>query len=75
MAANNYSFWGDRTLVNLRAGIEYQRFSLTAFVDNLTKNRTVESASGNTRLNDFQANPVGFLPIPRRFGLTAGYEF
>lgn len=75
MAANNYSSWGDRTLLNMRVGLEYQKFTLVAFVDNLTKNRTVESSSGNTRLNDFQANPVGFLPTPRRFGLTAGYEF
>ena len=75
MAANNYSYWGDRTLLNLRAGIEYHKVSLAAFVDNLTKNKTVESASPNTRLNDFVANPVGFLPTPQRYGITLGYSF
>lgn len=75
MSANNYSFWGDRTLLNLRAGVAYQNITATVFVDNLTKNRTVESASANTRLNDFIANPVGFLPTARRFGVTLGYSF
>ncbi|WP_425229956.1 TonB-dependent receptor [Sphingomonas sp.] len=74
-AANNYNFQGDRTLVNLRAGIETHGISATVFVDNLTKNMTVESSSANTRLNDFVANPVGFLPTPRRYGLTVGYAF
>ena len=75
MAANNYAFWGDRTLVNLRAGVEFNGITGTVFVDNLTKNMTVESASPNTRLNDFVANPVGFLPTPRRYGVTVGYSF
>ena len=75
MAANNFSFWGDRTLINMRVGLEYEQIRATLFVDNLTKNRTVESASPNTRLNDFVANPVGFLPTARRFGVTVAYSF
>ena len=72
---NNYNYWGARKLLNLRAGVEYQKISITGFVDNVTDNRTVESSSANTRLNDFVANPVAFLPTPRRYGATLGYSF
>ena len=75
IAANNYAFQPDRTVLNMRVGVEYQKITATVFVDNLTNNMTVESASANTRLNDFIANPVGFLPTPRRYGVTLGYSF
>jgi iron complex outermembrane receptor protein len=46
------AFTGDRTLVNVRTGLETQRFSLTFWVDNLFKNRV--------------ANNGVFVPDPAR---------
>lgn len=70
------SYWR----VGLRAGVEWGGFNVTAFVDNLFDNRTIESAQRNV---DF-GRPEGFapgrsiiayLPNPRTFGLRAGYRF
>ena len=70
------SYWR----VGLRAGLELGGLSVTAFVDNLFDNRTIESAQRNI---DF-GRPEGFapgrsiiayLPNPRTFGLRAGYRF
>jgi iron complex outermembrane recepter protein len=66
--------------VGLRAGVEWGGLSVTAYVDNLFDNRTIESAQRNV---DF-GRPEGFapgrsviayLPNPRTFGVRAGYRF
>ena len=70
------SYWR----VGLRAGVEWNGLSVTAYVDNLFDNRTIESAQRNI---DF-GRPEGFapgrsilayLPNPRTFGVRAGYRF
>ncbi len=70
------SYWR----LGARVGVEWQRLSLTAYVDNILDDKRIESAQRNV---DF-GRPEGFapgrsfiayLPNPRTFGLRAGYSF
>ncbi|WP_428149675.1 TonB-dependent receptor [Brevundimonas sp.] len=72
---NNYNYFGPRYQINARAGVEYGNYTLTAFVDNLTDDHTPETASYNSRLNDFNANYTLYLPQGRTFGLKLGYVY
>lgn len=72
---NNISWYGPRTIVNLRAGVENETFSISAYVNNLTNDHTPEIVSVNARLSDFGGDLDGYLPIGRQFGVTLGAKF
>ena len=66
--------------VGLRAGIDLGGLSVTAYVDNLFDNRTIESAQRNINFGLPEGFAPGrsilaYLPNPRTFGLRAGYRF
>jgi iron complex outermembrane receptor protein len=79
---DNLQWVGDRTLVNLRVGLESDRWTLTAWAKNLADDDT---PVGGTRYVDFQNDHVpgpGFprgsvvtLAPGRQVGLTASYSF
>ena len=72
---NNISWYGPRTIVNLRAGIENPTFSISAYVNNLTNDHTPEIVSVNARLSDFGGDLDGYLPVGRQFGVVVGAKF
>ena len=72
---NNISWYGPRTIVNLRAGVENETFSISAYVNNLTNDHTPEIVSVNARLSDFGGDLDGYLPIGRQYGITLGAKF
>jgi iron complex outermembrane receptor protein len=72
---NNISWYGPRTIMNLRAGVENGTYSISAYVNNLTDDRTPEIASVNARLSDFGGDLDGYLPIGRQYGITIGGRF
>ena len=79
---DNLQWVGERTLVNLRVGLESDRWTLTAWAKNLADDDT---PVGGTRYVDFQNDNVpgpGFprgyvvtLAPGRQVGLTASYRF
>ena len=71
----NYNFFGARDLVNLRFAFRRDKLKLTLYSDNLTGDRTAETAAPNTRLNDFVADWQVYLPKARTFGVTVDYAF
>lgn len=72
---DNLATTAERVVVNLRAGVKTDRYRFTAFVDNLTDNQTPENVLKLTRLNDFQGNLSGYLPLPRMYGVTVAADF
>jgi len=54
----NLSWTPDYTNLDLRAGLEFDRFSVIAFVDNLTDDDTIRTAQRNVD----PGNPEGFAP-------------
>ena len=72
---NNISWYGPRTVMNLRAGVENPTYSIAFYVNNLTDDHTAEIASVNARLSDFQGDLDGYLPIGRQYGVKVGVKF
>lgn len=72
---NNISWYGARTIVNLRAGVENETYSISAYVNNLTDDHTPEIISVNARLSDFGGDLDGYLPVGRQYGITIGAKF
>lgn len=80
--ASNINWIGDRTQVNLRAGVARGPLSVDAFVQNLFDNKDYVSAAGNNLLvPNFLLSTGGFgyvnvaLPDRRVFGVKIGYQF
>jgi iron complex outermembrane receptor protein len=73
--SDNLAWYDERFQVNLRAGIETELFRITAFIDNVTNNQTPEQVLKLTRLNDFNGNLSGYLPMPRTYGLTIAVSY
>ena len=72
----NFAWLPKRIVVNLNAGVTYRNYRFTAYVDNLTDNRTPEGAAYNTRLSDLSSTILaGVLPVGRQFGFTASAKF
>jgi outer membrane receptor protein involved in Fe transport len=76
----NLSWTPAYTIVDLTAGVEFDRFTLTAFVRNLTDDDTIQSAQRQVN----PGNPEGFapgraivayLPEPRTLGVRAAFAF
>ena len=72
---NNISWYPTRTVVNLKVGVENDTFSVAAYVNNLTDNKTPEILSVNARLSDFGGDLDGYLPVGRQLGITASAKF
>ncbi len=72
---NNISWYGPRTIMNLRVGVENATYSIAAYVNNLTDDHTPEIVSVNARLSDFGGDLDGYLPVGRQYGLTLGAKF
>ena len=77
---SNLAFLPSNFVGGLKAGVTVQKYSLTAYVDNVFNDRKIRSAQ---RVIDF-GNPEGFapgrgllayLPQPRTFGVRFGAEF
>jgi outer membrane receptor protein involved in Fe transport len=79
---DNLQWVGERTLVNARLGLESDRWTVTAWVENLLDDDT---PVGGTRYVDFKNDNVAGPGFPRgylvtlapgrQFGLTASYSF
>ena len=72
---NNISWYGPRTIINMRAGVENETYSASLYVNNLTNDHTPEIVSVNARLSDFGGDLNGYLPIGRQYGITVGAKF
>ncbi len=72
---NNISWYGPRTIMNARIGVNNAGYSIAAYVNNLTNDHTPEIVSVNARLSDFSGDLDGYLPIGRQFGVTATARF
>ena len=77
---SNLSWMPSYTNFDLRAGFEFERFTVIGFIDNLTDDNTIRSAQRNID----QGRPEGFapgraviayLPDPRVAGLRVIYQF
>ncbi len=77
---SNLSWMPSYTVFDLRAGLEFERFSIIGYVNNLTDDDTIRSAQRNID----QGRPEGFapgrgaiayLPDPRQAGLRFIYQF
>ncbi len=76
LEVENYAWLPARNLVNLRAGLKMKQFSVTAYVENVTDNRTAEAGSYQLNLSDFSAtNLTSFLPTGRLIGVTLGFDY
>ena len=71
----NINWYGPRTIVNVRAGVGNETYSLSAYVNNLTNDHTPEIVSVNGRLSDFVGDADGYLPVGRQFGVIVGAKF
>jgi len=71
----NWSWIPDRTLLNLRAGLENGNYRFTAFVNNATDSKVPDGALPSNRLNDSVPVIGATLPTRRTIGLTAGMNF
>ncbi len=71
----NFNWIGNRTVANLRTGIENDNWRVTFFVNNLTNDDTPDSAAYNVRLNDFNGVMNPFLTNKRTYGLTVAYRY
>ena len=72
---NNISYYGPRTIVNARVGVDNGTFSIAGYINNATNDHTPEIVSVNARLSDFGGDLDGYLPVGRQYGITAGVKF
>ena len=66
---------GDRELVNLRVGVDQDRYRVELYVANLFDNDTYYNVSRNTDLDNFGNAFVAALPDRRRYGVRAFVNF
>ena len=76
----NLSWTPSYTMFDLRAGIDFERFTLMAFVDNVTDDDTIRSAQRNIdpgRPEGFAPGRaiIAYLPEPRVAGVRLIYRF
>ncbi len=72
----NIVFWGPLNRVDARIGVETGPVRVTAFVDNLTNNKTVDGVGLSSNLNDLLfIYQYATLPFLRRYGVTAEFTF
>jgi iron complex outermembrane receptor protein len=61
---------GDRTIVNLRAGVQNETFDVSVFMRNALNDKEGILAGATLTLNDFLRLPMNSLPDLRTFGVT-----
>ena len=76
----NLSWMPSYTNLDLRAGLEFDRFSVIGFISNLTDDDTIRSAQRNVdpgRPEGFAPGRaiIGYLPEPRVAGIRVVYRF
>lgn len=71
----NLAETGDRTLVDLRLGLNSQTWQFTAFVTNLFDDDTAESISPFLNPQTGARNFIVSVPDPRQWGLRVRYSF
>jgi len=72
---SNLTSIGASSNVDLSAGISYQNYKFSAFIKNVTDDRTPSFFAYNTQLNYFQTVPVAVLPLGRTFGGQLSVHF
>lgn len=72
---NNFWWYGPLNRVNLRAGISWDQWTLTGFVDNVFDENTPDSAYRSTILNNFANVYDAAMPMPRRYGMTLSFAY
>lgn len=60
-------------MVNARVGLVKYALRITLYGNNLTSDTTPDTASPNTRLNDFVADWIAYRPAKLTFGVTIDY--
>ena len=70
-----YNYIGTRKVVNLNAGIIAEKVKFTAYISNLTNNKTPDAASPNGLINGGVTPWVEYLPQQRVYGFLATYDF
>ncbi len=73
--AMNLAETGTSLRANFRTGVESDRWTFSAWVENLTDDDTVLSARRFTDFSNLQTGFWGGLPRPREFGVTVRYKF
>lgn len=72
----NIVWWGGLDRVDARLGVAYGNMRVTAYVDNLTNNKTPDNVGLSSNINDLNyIYQYAALPFLRRFGVTAEYKF
>lgn len=72
----NIVWWGPLNRVDARVGVSNGPVRLTAFVDNLTNNKTPDAVGLSSNINDLAfIYQYAALPFLRRYGLTAEFSF
>jgi len=72
-------YFGPKSIVNLRTGLESGPYKVTLWIRNLTDDRTPTTVqdAAVTGATNFQAGyfPIAILPDGRTFGATFAYKF
>jgi iron complex outermembrane recepter protein len=71
----NWSWIPERTMLNLRAGLDNGKYRVTAFINNATDSQVPEGALPSNRLNDSVPVIGAALPTRRTFGVTGSLSF
>jgi iron complex outermembrane receptor protein len=71
----NLTSIGDSTTLDAFAGISKGRYTLSAYVKNITNNETPTNAPYDVQLTNFQNVPVVNLPEGRTFAFTVAAKF
>jgi iron complex outermembrane receptor protein len=74
-AANGFATIGSQNILNLRAGIENDAYSLTVFVDNVLNDQTPTNLGSQTLLSNLTAAWQPVYDDKRTFGLIARVKF
>lgn len=70
-----FNYIAARKVVNLNAGIVGDKFRITAYVRNLTNDKTPDAATPNGLINGGVTPWVAYLPAQRIYGVTGSYDF
>jgi iron complex outermembrane receptor protein len=74
-AANSFNFVGTVDMMNLRAGVETEQYSLSVFVDNVLDDQTSLSLGNQVRLNNLTTAWQPVYDNKRTWGVVGRYKF
>ena len=72
---DNLGFFGDRHILNLRAGLRKDNLKVTFWADNVLDDTTPTINGSSLFLNTFQNTNFPLLPKRRTIGATINYDF